>query len=130
MLDSAKHGHPKPTVFVVDDDRAVRNSLKFLLELEGYPVRLYADGEEFLEERDLPTDGCVIIDQVMPGLSGLETVDEMRHRGTHNPAVLMISSPSSKVRKDAQARGIPVVEKPFFEQTLVDAISHAMAPHP
>jgi FixJ family two-component response regulator len=129
LKNNTEPGRPKPTVLVVDDDRAVRNSLKFLLELEGFPVRLYAGGEELLKEENLPKDGCLVIDQVMPGMSGLEIVDEIRQRGGRNPAVLIVSSPNVKVRKGAETRGIAVVEKPFLEHALVDAIHHATAAH-
>ena len=69
------------TVLIVDDDPAVRDSLKFSLELEGFTVRLYADGRDLLSESILPDNGCLVIDEIMPGMSGLETVDALRHRG-------------------------------------------------
>lgn len=128
MGKNGKHAPSKPLVFVVDDDPAVRDSLRFLLELEGYAVRLYADGEEFLQERDIPRDACLVIDQVMPGMSGLDTLDAVRHRGSRNPAVLIISQPNAKVRKGAEAMGIIVLEKPFLQHALIDAISNAVSP--
>ena len=74
-------------VLVVDDDPAVRNSLKFSLELEGFAVRLYADGRELLDDPHLPPDGCLIVDQVMPGMTGLDVVAAIRRRGMMNPAI-------------------------------------------
>jgi len=118
------HGkeQPQPTVVIVDDDPAVRNSLKFSLELEGFAVRLYADGGELLADLDLPANGCLVIDQVMPGTSGLDLVDVLRKRGISNPAVLVVSDSNPRVRRRAAVAGIAVIEKPFFGNTLVDAI--------
>jgi FixJ family two-component response regulator len=114
------------TVLVVDDDRAVRDSLKFSLELEGFRVRVYADGQELLKDSDLPPDTCLVIDQVMPSMSGLEIVDAIRRRGDLRPAILMVSHPNLMVRTGAAARGIAVVEKPFFGPALLDAIHNAI----
>jgi two-component system response regulator FixJ len=122
MRDSRNEAQPPATVLVVDDDSAVRHSLQFSLELEGFAVRLYADGRELLDDPHLPACGCLVIDQVMPGMSGLDVVDALRLRGTSNPAVLITSDANRKVRQRATAAGVAVIEKPFFENALVDAI--------
>jgi two-component system, LuxR family, response regulator FixJ len=114
------------TVLVVDDDPAVCDSLKFLLEVEGFCVRVYANGKRLLEEPNIRGDECLVVDEVMPGLSGLETIDAMRRRGHHNPALLMISEPRAAVRKGAAARGIKMFEKPFLQHELLLAIRNAM----
>ena len=116
----------QPTVFVVDDDPAVRNSLKFSLELEGFAVRLYADGAELLADSHLPACGCLVIDQMMPGKSGLDVVEILRTRGISNPAVLVVSGSSLQVRRRAAAAGIAVIEKPFFGNALIDAIRECL----
>jgi two-component system, LuxR family, response regulator FixJ len=120
----------KTTVLVVDDDLAVRESLKFSLELEGFQVRVYGNGQDLLNDSDIPKDGCLVIDQVMPGMSGLEIVDALRRRGDLNPAILMASHPNQMVRDGAVTRGIAVVEKPFFGHALLDAIYDAIGAHP
>jgi two-component system, LuxR family, response regulator FixJ len=114
-------------VIVVDDDPAVRDSLKFSLELEGFHVVLYADGRELLNDPDLPADGCLVIDQVMPGMTGLETLDAVRRRGNLAPAILIVSNASTTVKNGAAARGMPVIEKPFFGSGLIDCIRDAFA---
>jgi two-component system, LuxR family, response regulator FixJ len=119
----------KTTVLVVDDDLAVRESLKFSLELEGFPVWVYGDGQDVLDDPDIPEDGCLIIDQVMPGMSGLEIIDALRRRGDLNPAILMVSHANQMVRDRAATRGLAVVEKPFFGLALLDAIYDAIAAH-
>jgi two-component system, LuxR family, response regulator FixJ len=127
MIKRDAHSRAKTTILVIDDDVAVRDSLKFMLELEGFRVRLYAGGEELMKERDIPDHVCLVVDQVMPGMSGLETIDAIRRRGGYHPAVLVISNPNLKVRHGAAARGVPVVEKPFLDHTLIDAIANAVA---
>src|SRR5215471_17897005 len=105
MVQTGNKAQLRQTVFVVDDDPAVRNSLKFSLELEGFTVRLYADGGELLADPYLPAYGCLVIDQVMPGKSGLEVVETLRKRGISNPAVLIVSGPNQQVRRRAAAAG-------------------------
>jgi FixJ family two-component response regulator len=127
MRENNKNAQPPTTVLVVDDDSAVRNSLKFSLELEGFTVRLYADGRELLDDPHLPARGCLVLDQVMPGMTGLEVVDALRHRGISNPAVLITSNASRQICQRAAAAGVAVIEKPFFGNALVDAIRDSLS---
>ena len=113
---------PPVTVLVIDDDCAVRNSLKFSLELEGFSVRTYADGRALLDDAHLPANGCLVVDQMMPEMSGLDVVGALRLRGISMPAVLVTSGASGPLRQRAAAAGVAVVEKPFFGNALVDAI--------
>ena len=118
---------PTTMVLVVDDDPAVRNSLKFSLELEGLAVRLYANGQELLDDPQLPTYGCLVVDQVMPGLLGLDVVDALRLRGISSPAILITPHANPKLRQRAATAGVVVIEKPFFGNTLIDAIRDSLA---
>ena len=74
----------------------VRNSLKFPLEVEGFVIRLYSDGQALLDDAELPRHGCPIFDQDLPGLNGLPALDQLRRRGVLMPAILITSHPSSK----------------------------------
>ena len=125
MIRQIEQDRSKITVLVVDDDAAVRDSLKFLLELEGFQVRVYADGKALLNEADIRGNECLVVDQVMPGISGLETIDAIRRRGGLNPVVLVLSDPNLSVLKGAEARDIKVLEKPFLQHALVDLIRNA-----
>jgi two-component system, LuxR family, response regulator FixJ len=127
MENRGHQAQPPATILVIDDDCAVRNSLKFSLELEGFAVRIYADGRTLLEDTHLPTAGCLVVDQVLPGMSGLDVVDALRLRGSSMPAVLITSSASGMLRKRAAAAGVLVVEKPFFGNSLVEAIRALLA---
>jgi len=116
----------KPIIFVVEDDPAVRNSLKFALELEGYRVRLCASGQALLRDADLPQSQCLVVDLRLPGMDGLELLTELRRRNIKIPAVLVTSHPSQEVVTRAARGGIPIVEKPFLGNTLSDSIRRAI----
>ena len=127
-MENRGHESQSPvTILVIDDDCAVRKSLKFSLELEGYAVRTYADGRALLDDAHLPARGCLVVDQMMPGMSGLDVVDALRTRGVSMPAVLVVSSTNHTLRQRASAVGVAIVEKPFFGNGLVEAIRKVLA---
>lgn len=111
-----------PTVAVVDDDKAVCNSLKFSLELEGFAVRAYHSGADFLRAGDPGSCHCLVIDQNMPAMSGMELIATLRARKIFTPAILVISQPSAALSARAASAAIPIVEKPFLGNALVERI--------
>ena len=117
-----KEGDGKHIILVLDDDSAVTNSLKFVLEVEGFEVRTYADGKELLNAGQLPALGCLIVDYHMPGMNGLEVIAKLRERNDALPAILITARFSPEVRKRAIALGVPVVEKPFMGPQLLECI--------
>ena len=117
---AAKEPH---TVLVVDDDSAVRNALKFVLEIEGFKVRLYANGQALLDDGDLPAMGCLVVDYRMPGMDGLELVERLRAGDVTLPVVLICSRLSDWLRSRATRAGISaVLEKPLSDSALVECI--------
>ncbi len=116
-------------VVVVDDDPAVRNSLKFSLEIEGFIVRTYANSAELLDARDLQICSCLVIDQRMPGMSGLDLIDRLRERHISVPAILITSHPTAFLSQRAARADIPIVEKPLLGNALVHEIRGACARH-
>ena len=70
----------EPTVFIVDDDQAVRDSLVFFLEFEGMNVETYASAQDFLESVQSSRSGCLLLDVSMPGMSGLELQQVLEER--------------------------------------------------
>jgi FixJ family two-component response regulator len=109
-------------VIVVDDDVAVRNSLKFSLEIEGFAVRAYSGGIELLNDTELPGDGCLVIDQNMPGMNGLDLVAQLRARDVAVPAILITGSPTAALSARAAKAGVAIVEKPLLGTALLDRI--------
>src|SRR5260370_35138553 len=97
-------------VGVVDDDPAVRNSLKFSLEIEGYVVRAYGDAKALLNEIELSRFNCLVVDQNMPGTSGLDLVAELRRRGILVPVILITSQPPKVLVARAGEAGVPIVD--------------------
>jgi len=112
----------KPVILVVDDDSAVRSSLKFALEVEGFEVLAYSSAHELLNDDSLPTASCLVTDYHMPGMNGLELVTQLRDRRVSIPAILITSLPSNNLRNRAAAAGISIVEKPVLGNSLVDSI--------
>lgn len=114
-------------VIVVDDDEAVRSSMRFALELEGLQVRLYESGAELLAAGDLPEAACLVIDQCMPGIEGLDLVLRLRERHVLLPAILVTARATEDLRRRASGAGIDlVIEKPFRDGALMDGIHRAL----
>jgi two-component system, LuxR family, response regulator FixJ len=118
---------PTPLVAVVDDDPAVCNSLKFSLELEGFAVRAYRSGAEFLADDNFRECKCCVIDQRMPGMSGMEVIAELRQRKVSIPAILIISQPNKVLSARAAEAHIPIIEKPLLSNALVEKIREVCA---
>jgi two-component system response regulator FixJ len=113
-------------VGVVDDDPAVRNSLKFSLEVEGFSVRVYSDGGEFLDKFERDGAGCLVIDQNMPGLNGMDLVEILRKRNDPIAAILMTSHPTANLRERARKAGISIIEKPLLGNALIERLREAL----
>ena len=126
MNTDASVAPPRITILVVDDDEAVRNSIKFVLEIEGFVVHAFASGPELLEQPDFSSSGCLVVDQHMPNMNGIDLISELRRQGISIPAVLVTGNPNNMLRERAAGAGIPVVEKPLLGSALVDMIRRAL----
>jgi two-component system, LuxR family, response regulator FixJ len=113
-------------VIIVEDDRAVRDSLKFSLVVEGFAVRAYPDAEHLLAEERLPDVDCMIVDQNMPGMNGLDLISSLRAREVKAPAILITSHPNPSLRDRAAAAGIPIIEKPLLTSALLDSVRQSV----
>ena len=120
---------PAP-LLLVDDDPAIRTSLKFALEIEGYAVETYADAESLAARQDLPDNGCLVVDYQLPGMDGLELVETLRRRAILLPALLITTQPTRQVRLRARRAGVDIVEKPLLSTCLGDAVARLLAPAP
>lgn len=110
-------------VYLVDDDALVRESTAFLLGTMDISCRTFADGAGFLDVvRDLP-DGCLLIDQVMPGISGSQVIRRLRALRRTMPIILMTAATdASRRRLDETIGAHTVLEKPFEEGALLTAL--------
>ena len=108
-------------VAVVDDDAAVCDSTRLLLEIHDFEVLTHQSGAEFLA--DNPDIACLIVDYRIPGLDGLEFVSELRKRGSRVPIIMITASTDSTVEGRAAALGIKrVLKNPPSNQALLSAI--------
>ncbi len=113
-----------PTVFIVDDDQAMRHSLEFLLGSLGHRVRSFASAEAFLEAWVPDQPGCLVLDIRMPGMSGLQLQRHLNERGA-TLSVLCISGHGDipMVVRAMRAGAMDFLEKPFNDQTLLDRVA-------
>jgi len=119
--------NPKPTIHVVDDDEAMRDSLVWLLDDDRYAVHTYASGEDFLERFSPSPPACVILDIRMPGISGVEVHERMARQGVVTPVVFVTGHGDVPMAVDAIKRGaFDFVEKPFNEAKLTSIIERAL----
>ena len=119
---------PHPTVFVVDDDAAVRKSLVRLLKSAGYRAESFASADEFIECRKRnPLPGCALVDIQMPGIDGLQLQRELIN-STHEIPIIFITGhgdiPSSV--KAMKAGAVDFFSKPFNDEDLLQAIREAL----
>jgi RNA polymerase sigma factor (sigma-70 family) len=116
------------TVYIVDDDPSVRDSLSLLLGLAGYRVALYADAEAFMDEWRESWRGCVLADLRLPGASGVELQAALRERASTLPVVIMTAHGDvPTARKAFHADAVDFLEKPFDHAQLLTAIQTAFA---
>jgi two-component system, LuxR family, response regulator FixJ len=110
-----------PAIAVIDDDAAVCDSTRFLLETHGLEVYTYESGRDFLKEAHKVD--CVVVDYQMPGLTGLECVEELRKRGCVVPSIMITATTDLAVERRAAELGISkVLKKPLSNRELLAAI--------
>ncbi len=110
-------------VLIADEDPGVRDALQFALKLEGFDVHAHRGGAELLADADLPNAGCVVFDDGMPHLDGLELLRRLQARNISLPAILLTNHATEGLRARAGAAGVRLVlEKPLLDNVLVDSI--------
>jgi len=117
----------EPTVFVVDDDEAVRDSLKMLLSASGLRVETYPSAGAFLKHYIPTQSGCLILDIRMPGMSGLALQDELHKRRLSLPILFLTGHADVPIAVRALKQGAyDFIEKPLDSQRLVLAVMNAL----
>ena len=115
------------SVHVIDDDEAVRDSLAFLFDSAGVPVRTYESAVAFLEGTGGGVDGCVVTDVRMPDMSGLDLLRELVSRGVTAPVVVITGHGDVPLAVEAMKAGaFDFLEKPFDDERLLSLVSRAM----
>ncbi len=116
-----------PHVFVIDDDDAVRGSLKLLFKSVNLPVTVYASAQEFLPEYSVNQPGCLVVDVRMPGMSGLELQQQLNVRGAMIPVIFITGHGDISMAVDAMQHGaFDFLPKPFRDQDLLDRVQRAL----
>jgi FixJ family two-component response regulator len=113
-------------VYLVDDDRAVRDALKFILELDGMTVRTWESGALLLGGADLAIADCLVLDCKMPGLDGFAVVKALSDRHVQLPIIMITAPVTMALERRARLAGIYcVLEKPLLNGILSDAVRRA-----
>ena len=108
---------------VVDDDDAVRDSVGILLEAHGLRVRAFASGAEFLKSDAHSGMCCLVIDYHMPGMTGIEVVQELQRLGRSFPTILITGLSDQIIIQNALSAGImAILEKPPPDDVLMDTV--------
>ncbi len=116
-----------PIVFIVDDDPAIRESLQWLLESEGFGVETYASAETFLNAYDPNQPGCLVLDIRMRGMSGLELQAKLARESCALPVIMITGHGDIPMAVRAVKAGVvDFLEKPVPDEVLVRQIRHAL----
>jgi len=116
-----------PTIFVVDDDDAVRTALRLLIKALGLPVETFASAQEFLDSFDADRPGCLVTDIRMPGMSGLELQAKLNELHSIMPLVFISGHGDIPMAVEAMQHGaMDFIQKPFRDQDLIDRIHQAL----
>ncbi|WP_323753306.1 response regulator transcription factor [Marinobacter sp.] len=115
------------TVFVIDDDTDVRDSLKWLLESVGLNVQSYENALAFFEGFDARSSGCIVMDVRMPGLSGINAQKKLPEYNIELPVIMISAHGNVDMAVTALTQGaITFIEKPFDDQVLIDHVHNAL----
>ena len=118
---------PDKTVFVVDDDAAVRKGLRFLLRAAGYTVEAFPSALSFLEEYDPRRGGCLLLDVQMPRMTGLELQQQINVRGWRIPVIFITGHGTVSLAIAAiKAGAFEFIEKPLREDALLECIERSL----
>ena len=116
-----------PIIYLVDDDEAFRESLRWMLRVAGFRVEVYATAEHFLNAHQRGAGSCLILDLRMPGMSGLELQDELMRRREYVPIIFVTAHGDVSLAVRAVKRGaLDFIEKPFNGEALVKLVRKAL----
>ena len=123
----ATNGPTAPTVFLVDDDEAVRDALGLLMRANGLPVSVFESAEQFLASYRSEMPGCLLLDIRMPGMSGLKLQDELAARRITLPIIFITAHGDVPTAVEAVKKGaVQFLEKPFDDERLLALVRDAI----
>ncbi|VAW92306.1 Two-component nitrogen fixation transcriptional regulator FixJ [hydrothermal vent metagenome] len=115
------------TIYIVDDDPAVRDSLHWLIESLGYPVKTFETAQTFLDQYSPETEGCLILDVRLPGMSGLQLQKKLLENGSDLPVIIITGHGDIPMAVRAlQIGALHFLEKPFRDQEILDHVQEAL----
>jgi len=124
----AAQSEKTPTVFIVDDDAAIRFAMQALMDSVNLNHEIFASADEFLEKITEQRPGCLVLDIRMPGLGGLELQEELIKRGNTLPIIFITGHGDVPMAVEAMQKGaVDFIQKPFRDQELLDRIREALA---
>ena len=114
-------------IYIVDDDEAFRDSLRWLLESNGFEIELFTSAKEFLDSCNSGKPGCVVLDIRMPGMTGLELQEKLNKKGVRTPVIFVTGHGDIPMAVSAVKRGaMDFIEKPFNESEMLELIRNAL----
>jgi len=117
----------KSTVYVVDDDQAIRHAMELLMRSVGLEYEIFHSGDDFLENHTNDRAGCLVLDIRMPGLGGLELQEKLNEIGSTLPIIFITGHGDVPMAVEAMQKGaVDFIQKPFRDQELLDRISEAL----
>src|SRR3984893_1564044 len=118
---------PLPTVFIIDDDRGMRQAIQDLVESVGLRAESFASGEEFLRKKHNSRPSCLVLDVRLPQMSGLDFQRRLGETGMHIPIIFVTAHGDIPMSVRALKSGaVEFLTKPFRDQDLLDAIQQAL----
>lgn len=122
---------PESTIYIVDDDEAVQDSLRALLESADLNVAAYGSGADFFETFEKGSPGCVVLDVDLPGMSGLEVMWRLAEIDADMPVILISGRhDADSLNRRRNGAALAVLEKPMREDLLLRTIDEALAGKP
>jgi FixJ family two-component response regulator len=117
----------KSTVYIVDDDQAIRHAMELLMRSVGLDYEIFHSGDEFLETYTNGRAGCLVLDIRMPGLGGLELQEKLLEMGSTLPIIFITGHGDVPMAVEAMQKGaVDFIQKPFRDQELLDRIGEAL----
>jgi FixJ family two-component response regulator len=117
-MAAARAPSERPLILLVDDDASVREALAFALTIDGFAVEVCENGEALLDRPDGPLPACLVLDQHLEAISGIEALAQLRARGVAWPTLLITTHPKADLRAAAAELGARILEKPLLGGAL------------